>query len=42
VQFSGRLRSRKLKRGSYRLVATPRDPAGNIGAVVRARFRILK
>jgi hypothetical protein len=38
--FTGRLRGKKLKPGRYRLVANPRDAAGNTGPAVRARFRV--
>ncbi len=38
--FRGRIGGRKLKRGSYRLVATPKDPRGNLGRTKRAAFRI--
>jgi hypothetical protein len=41
-RFSGRLRGKKLRAGSYRLVATPTDAAGNHGSAARANFRILK
>lgn len=40
LRFTGFLRNRALKRGSYRLVGTPTDPAGNKGKSVRASFRI--
>ena len=42
LRFSGRLRNRKLKPAFYRLVATPRDPAGNVGALLRTKFRIVR
>jgi streptogramin lyase len=41
-RFSGRLRSKRLTPGSYRLAGTPTDGAGNKGAAVRARFRITR
>jgi hypothetical protein len=39
-RFNGRLRGRALKAGSYRLVLTATDPAGNVGDKVRAPFAI--
>jgi hypothetical protein len=39
-RFSGRLRGKKLQPGAYRLIATPRDAAGNRGRSVRIRFHI--
>jgi hypothetical protein len=39
-RFTGFLRNRALKRGSYRLVGTPTDLAKNKGKSVRASFRI--
>ena len=39
-RFTGFLRNRALRRGSYRLVGTPTDPAKNKGKSVRASFRI--
>jgi hypothetical protein len=38
-RFTGRLAGRRLRRGKYRLVATP-STAGNVGTAVRAKFRI--
>jgi hypothetical protein len=38
--FRGRIGGRKLARGRYRLVATPKDPLGNMGRTKRAAFRI--
>ncbi len=38
--FRGRIGGRKLARGSYRLVATAKDPTGNMGRPKRAAFRI--
>ena len=40
IRFTGFLRNRALRRGSYRLVGTPTDPANNKGKSVRASFRI--
>jgi hypothetical protein len=40
VRFTGFLRGKPLRRGSYRLVATPTDGAGNKGAARRVGFRI--
>jgi hypothetical protein len=40
-RFSGRLRGNELRPGTYRLVGVPTDPAGNRGAPVARRFRIL-
>ncbi len=42
LRFTGRLRGRKLARGSYVLTATSKDPAGNVSKVKRARFTIVK
>jgi hypothetical protein len=39
-RFTGFLRNRALRRGSYRLVGTPTDAAKNKGKSVRASFRI--
>ena len=39
-RFSGRVKGKALKRGPYRLAATPTDTAGNGGATVRARFDV--
>jgi len=41
VRFTGRLRKRKLKPGSYVLAATSKDAAGNVAKVKRLRFRIV-
>jgi hypothetical protein len=41
-RFSGRLRGKALKRGRYRLVGKPKDPAGNVGKSVRTSFRIVR
>lgn len=41
LRFRGRLAGRRLTPGLYRLVAVPRDGAGNVGRARRARFRIL-
>ena len=42
LRFTGRLRRKKLKRGSYVLSATSKDAAGNAAKVKRLRFRIVK
>jgi 6-phosphogluconolactonase len=42
LRFTGRLRNRKLKPASYRLVATPTDAVGNKGKAVRKPFRIVR
>jgi hypothetical protein len=39
-RFTGRLRGKPLKPGTYRLTGRPTDPAGNAGASARARFKI--
>ena len=39
-RFTGRLRRHALPRGSYRLVATPKETAGATGSAVRVRFTI--
>jgi hypothetical protein len=39
-RFTGFVRRRALRRGSYRLSGVPTDAAGNKGRTVRARFRI--
>jgi hypothetical protein len=39
VRFSGRLKNRRLPRGTYRLQAVPRDAEGTGAAVVRS-FKI--
>jgi hypothetical protein len=41
-RFSGRIGGRSLKPGRYRLVARPRDAAGNRGKVFRGSFRIVR
>jgi hypothetical protein len=38
--FAGRVGSRTLRPGNYRLVAVPRDALGVAGAVKRAAFRV--
>jgi hypothetical protein len=38
--FRGRIGRRKLARGSYRLLALPKDAGGNMGRPRRAGFRI--
>jgi CSLREA domain-containing protein len=38
--FRGRIGRRKLARGSYRLLALPKDPVGNMGRPRRTGFRI--
>jgi hypothetical protein len=38
-RFSGKLRGKRLAAGSYRLIATARDAAGNVGKPVMAAFR---
>lgn len=40
LHFTGRLRGKKLKPGSYRLVALPRSPSGVVGRAAQARFGI--
>ncbi len=42
VPFSGRIGKRKLARGSYRLVATATDFAGNVSKSKRKSFKIVK
>ena len=42
VLFSGRIGKRKLRRGSYRLVATATDSAGNTSKPKRKSFKIVK
>ncbi len=39
-RFTGFLRNRALRPGSYRLVGTPTDPAKNKGKSIRASFRV--
>jgi DNA-binding beta-propeller fold protein YncE len=41
-RFTGRIGGRALKPGKYRLDATAKDAAGNVGRAVRARFRIMR
>jgi hypothetical protein len=41
-KFTGRLRHKRLKSGRYRLVAVPRDPAGNRGKAKKKRFRVVR
>jgi hypothetical protein len=41
-RFTGRLDGKPLRRGSYQLTGVPRDPAGNRGRPVTARFKIVK
>ena len=40
-KFSGRLASKKLRPGRYRLAAVPTDMVGNRGVAVRAAFKIV-
>ena len=40
LSFAGRLRGRRLKPGTYRLVARAEDMAGNVGRTVRAPFEV--
>lgn len=42
ARFTGRLRRRKLRPGSYVLAATSKDAAGNTAKVKRLRFRIVR
>ena len=42
VRFLGRLRGKRLRPGSYRLLLVPTDAAGNRGARTRVRFRIVR
>ena len=42
VPFSGRLKGRKLKPGSYMLTLTPTDPPGNHGRSASIRFKVVK
>ncbi len=42
LRFTGRLRRKKLRRGSYVMSATSKDAAGNVAKVKRLRFRIVK
>ena len=41
-RFTGRLRSRKLKPGSYRLAGTPTNQDGKKGKTVRTKFKIVR
>jgi hypothetical protein len=41
-RFTGRLADKKLRPGTYRLIAVPSDSAGNRGDPVRARFKITR
>lgn len=41
LRFTGRLRGRKLARGSYVLVASSKDAAGNVSKVKRLKFTIV-
>jgi len=41
-KFSGKLRRRALRPGSYRLSAVARDASGNASVVKNVRFRVLK
>ncbi len=40
VKFTGKVKKKKLKRGSYRLYATAKDSAGQVGPVATAKFKI--
>jgi hypothetical protein len=40
--FTGYLRSKPLKAGTYRLIGTPSNAAGNTGKAVKAAFKILR
>ena len=42
VSFSGRIGKRKLARGTYRLVATAKDSAGNVSNPKRKSFQVVK
>jgi hypothetical protein len=42
VRFTGRLRSRRLPAGSYRLLAVAKDAAGRASVVKRASFKIVR
>jgi hypothetical protein len=39
-RFNGKLRGKRLKAGSYRLVAVARDASGNIGKPIMVAFRV--
>lgn len=41
-KFSGFVKGKPLKPGSYRLVGVAKDAAGNTGPIVRASFRIVR
>jgi hypothetical protein len=41
-RFTGRIGGKRLARGSYRLVAVAKDPAGNSGNAERRAFRIVR
>jgi len=41
-RFAGRIGSKRLAPGGYRLVAVAKDPAGNTGTGVRHAFRIVR
>jgi hypothetical protein len=41
-KFSGYMNGKPLKAGSYRILGTPRDSAGNTGKVATAAFKIRK
>ena len=41
-RWNGRIRRRKLKRGSYRAVARAADPAGNLSRTRRVAFKIVR
>jgi len=42
LHFDGRVGGRLLFPGAYRLRASPRDNAGNVGKTVVAAFRVLR
>jgi hypothetical protein len=42
IFFNGRLKGRKLRPGRYLAVLTAKDAAGNVSAVRRIRFRVLR
>ena len=41
-RYTGRLQGNPLRLGAYRLDATAKDAAGNVGNVVRAHFRVVR
>lgn len=41
-RFTGRIGGRALKAGNYRLDATPKDAAGNVGPTMRSQFHIVR